>query len=249
VSTIDPTGRPAGGPVGGRTSRDLAARIDDLSRLPDPVPPPLSAMLEAELAQLAQVATRRPIRQLALLVAISLIYGGGLLAMLAMRSDAHELPMGWLVGAGLAWLVGFVVPVYLATVPRAGAVTPRWKLAGLASLIGSLGFIGLGLWLHPSGPSSATLGWEHFTRGFGCLGSGLATALVPIVVGALFLRGALPVGSRWVAAALGAGGGGLVLHLHCRVSDGLHVGLIHGGVVGVAALLAAALVPRATDVR
>ncbi len=125
-------------------------------------------------------------------------------------------------------------------------------VASSYSLIGSIGFIALGLALHPSGPSSLTLGWEHFGRGAGCLGTGVATALVPVVGGAILLRGALPVGSRLIAAALGAGGGslgGLVLHMHCRVTDGLHVGLIHGGVVGVAALLAAALVPRATDVR
>jgi hypothetical protein len=75
---------------------------------------------------------------------------------------------------------------------------------------------------------------------------------VPVIGGTLVLRSALPVGSRWIAAALGAGGGslgGLVLHLHCRVTDAAHVGLIHGGVVAASALLAAALVPRATDVR
>jgi hypothetical protein len=224
--------------------------IDDLSQLPSPTPPPLSHRLEAELAELPAVATRRPMRQLALLVAISLIYGAGMLAMLTMRRDMHELPMGWLVGAGLAWLLGFVVPVYLATVPRAGAVLPRWKFAGVSAIAGALGFISLGLLLHPSGPSSAHLDWAHFGRGAGCLKFGLATALVPIVGGAIFLRGALPVGSRWIAAALGAGGGslgGLMLHLHCPITDGLHIGLMHGG--GVAALLAAALVPRATDLR
>jgi Negative regulator of sigma F len=227
--------------------------LDDLSQLPPPAPPPLSRLLENELADLTPVATRRPLRQLVLLVAVSLIYGAGVLAMLAMRRDLHELPMGWLVGAGLAWLLGFVAPVYLATVPRAEAVMPRWKLAGISAIVGSLGFIGLGLLLHhPAGPSSIELGWEHFGSGYVCLRSGLATALVPIVVGAIFLRGALPVGSRWIAAALGAGGGslgGLMLHLHCPVTDGLHVGLIHGGVVAVAALLAAALVPRATTLR
>jgi hypothetical protein len=36
-----------------------------------------------------------------------------------------------------------------------------------------------------------------------------------------------------------------VLHLHCHVTDAAHVGLIHGGVVVVSALLSAALVPRA----
>jgi hypothetical protein len=221
----------------------------DLPQLPTPVPPPLSQLLEAELAELAPVAPRRPVRQLVLLVTVSLIYGAGVLAMLAMRHDLHELPMGWLVGAGLAWLAGFVVPMYLATVPRPGAVMPRWKLAGGSAVVGALGFIGLGLTLHPDGPS---LGWAHFGRGYGCLELGLATALVPVVVGAIFLRGALPVGSRWIAASLGAGGGslgGLMLHLHCPINDGLHIGLMHGGVVGIAALLAAALVPRATDLR
>jgi hypothetical protein len=183
--------------------------LDDLSRQPPPTPPPLSPMLEAELARLRPVETRRPVRQVVLLVALSLVYGAGVLAMLAMRPDAQELPMGWLVGAGLAWLLGFVVPLYLATVPRPGAVTPRWKLAGVVALIGSVGFIALGLALHPSGPSSVTLGWEHFGRGAGCLGTGVATALVPVVGGAILLRGALPVGSRWIAAALGAGGGSL----------------------------------------
>jgi len=227
--------------------------LDDLPNLPAPAPPPLSQLLEAELAQLTPVSTRRPVRQLALLVAISLIYGVGVLAWLTLRRDLHELPMGWLVSAGLAWLLGFVVPVYLATVPRAGAVMPRWKLAGASAIIGALGFIALGLALHPSAPTSAPpLGWEHFMNGRGCLEFGLATALVPVVVGAIFLRGALPVGSRPIAAALGAGGGslgGLMLHLHCPITDGLHVGVMHGGVVVVAALLAAALVPRATDVR
>lgn len=226
--------------------------IDDLSQLPPPAAPPLSHVLEAELAELTPVATRRPVRQLVLLVAISLCYGAGVLALSALRRDMHELPMGWLIGAGLAWLVGFVVPVYLATVPRAGAVTPRWRLAGLASIVGSLGFIGLGLLLHPSGPTSSQLGWEHFGRGYTCLELGLATALVPIIGGTVLLRGALPVGSHGIAAALGAGGGslgGLGLHLHCPITDGLHVGLMHGGVVAMAALLAVALVPRATGLR
>jgi hypothetical protein len=224
--------------------------LDDLAQLPPPTPPSLSAQLEAELAQLAPVATRRPLRQLVVLVAVSLIYGAGFIAMLAMRPDLHELPMGWLAGVGLLWLAGFVVPLYLATVPRAGAVAPRWRLAGISSVIAAIGFIALGLALHPSGPSSFQLGWAQFGRGHSCLELGLAAALVPVVVGAIFLRGALPVGSRWAAAALGAGGGslgGLMLHLHCSVTDGLHVGLVHGGVVGVAALLAAAVVPRAVE--
>lgn len=228
---------------------DLPA-MPQLPAMPPMAPPPPSALLEAELARLAPVRTRRPVRQLLVLIGISLAYAAALLAMLAMRRDLAELPVAWLVGAGAAWLTGFVAPLYLATVPRAGAVIPRWRLAGIAAAIGTVGFIALGLTIHPSGPSSVHLGWDEFGRGHACLEFGLATALLPVVIGTIFLRGALPVGSRWVAAALGAGGGslgGLILHLHCRVADGLHVGLVHGGVVGVAALLAAALVPRVTD--
>lgn len=224
--------------------------LDELARLPAPVPPSLSAELEAELTHLAPVTTRRPIRQVIVLIAVSLIYGAGFVGMLARRRDFHELPMGWLAGVGVMWLAGFVVPLYLATVPRPGSVAPRWRLAGISSVVAAAGFVGLGLAFHPSGPSSFQSGWAHFGRGHSCLELGLAVALVPVVVGAIFLRGALTVGSRWAAAALGAGGGslgGLILHLHCPVTDGLHVGLVHGGVVGAAALLAAAIVPRAVE--
>jgi hypothetical protein len=226
--------------------------IDDLSKLPPPAPPPLSQALEAELAQLTPVAIRRPIRQLALLVGVSLLYGAGLLVMLTLRRDLDELPMAWLIGAGLAWLIGFVVPVALATVPRTGAMMPRWRFAGIAAAIAAVVMIGLGLLVHPSGGHSAALGWQGVVHGQGCLFNGLEAALVPVVMGTIFLRRALPVGSRWVAAGLGAGGGslgGLVLHLHCPIADGVHVGLIHGGVIAVAALLAAALVPRVTEPR
>jgi hypothetical protein len=228
---------------------DILAR---LAKQGPPVAPPLSAAIEAELGGLAPVAPRRPLRQLAMLVGSSLIYGVGLLAALTMRRDMSELPASWIVIAGAAWLVGFAVPSYLALVPRAGGMTPRWHWAAASSIVTSVGFVALGLLVHPSGERSVHYGTEHFARGHTCLEIGLATALVPVVVGALFLRGALPVGSRWIAAALGAGGGclgGLVLHLHCHVTDGLHVGLIHGGVVVLAALLSAALAPRATDRR
>src|SRR6185436_1580808 len=150
----------------------------------------------------------------------------------------------------IAWLLGFAVPCYLALVPKRGSMMPRRRLAAASAIVTSILFVALGLLVHPSGPTSLHYGAERFTHGHGCLELGLATALVPVVVGAVFLRGALPVGSRWIAAALGAGGGclgGLVLHMHCHIADGLHIGLIHGGVVLVAAALSALLVPRATD--
>lgn len=223
-------------------------RLDELA-LTRRAPPSLSPSLEAELGALAPVRTRRPLRELAILAVVSLVYASGLVIVLAVRDDLAELPVGWLVIAGLAWLLGFLVPCYLALVPRRGAVVPRWQPAAIAVVVASIGFVLVGLAIHPMGPSSVSYGWDRFGRGHTCLEIGLATALVPVVIGAIFLRGALPVGSRWIAAALGAGGGGLgglVLHLHCHVADGLHVGLVHGGVVIVAALLSAAIVPRAS---
>jgi len=227
--------------------------LDNLPSMPLPTPPALSPELEGELGKLAPVKTRRPLHQLAILTAVSLIYGASLLFFLTMRDDMEDLPMYWLAAVAVGWLFGFLVPCYLALVPRKGTMTPRLRLAAVAVVVASILFVTLGLIVHPMSPTlSQNYGWERFGRGHTCLEIGLASALVPVVVGAIFLRGALPVGSRWVAAALGAGGGcmgGLVLHLHCNVADGAHVGLIHGGVVVLSALLSAAIVPRATDPR
>lgn len=228
----------------------MSELLDQLANAPPPTPGSIAADLEAELKNLVPVKPRTPARQIATLVGISLVYGAGLLAAITMRRDMTELPTAWLVGAGTAWLLGFVVPCYLALVPKPGSMMTRWPIAAVSACIASVAFITLGLLVHPSGPTSLHYGWEHFGRGHWCLELGLATAFVPVVVGAIFLRGALPVGSRWIAASLGAGGGclgGLLLHLHCRIADGPHIGVIHGGVVLVAALLSALLVPRATD--
>lgn len=215
-----------------------------------PPPPPIGAALEAELAALRPVRTRQPLRDFAKVALLSLIYGAALLGLLALRRDMHGIPMWWLVSNGAAWFFGFVVMAYLAIVPRRGAVMPRWRLVGIAAVLVSLGFVGAGLMMDPMTPESRTLGLDRLHHGHACLEIGLATALVPIVLGALVLRGAVPVGSRWTAAGLGAAGGslgGLVLHLHCPIADGWHLGLVHGGVVVLSALLAAALVPRVAE--
>ena len=228
------------------------SELDDLSSQPPPVPPPLGDALERELAGVKPVATRHPLRQLAVLVGVSLVYGAGLVWILTMRDDMHELPMGWLAAVGVAWLFGFLVPSYLALTPARGGMLPRWRPAAIVAALAAVVFVTLGLVMPRSGPSSDHYGTEHFVQGHTCLEIGLLGAIVPVVLGALFLRGALPIGSRWIAAALGAGGGclgGLVLHFHCDVADGLHVGVVHGGVVVVSALLSAAIVPRVTEVR
>jgi len=221
-----------------------------LRELPLPTPPPIGGELAAELDRMAPAEPRRPWIDFARVFAVSLVYGAALLAYFTLRRDLHGLPRSWVIGYGLAWLVGFSALSWAALVPPRGGVMPRWRAAGIGAVLASVVFVIAGLVFHESGPGSVHLGLAHVARGYRCLELGVASALVPVVLGALFLRGALPVGARWAAAGLGAAGGslgGLVLHLHCPIADGWHVGLIHGGVVGISAILAAALAPRAME--
>ncbi|MGE0872098.1 MAG: NrsF family protein [Kofleriaceae bacterium] len=226
--------------------------VDQLAATPAQPPPAMSSALEHELAALTPVTTRRPVRQLVLLVIVSLAYAAGVVALLALRRDLSELPISWLVGAALAWLLGFVLPAYVAIVPDLGSMIPRRQLAIAASVTASIALISLGLLIHPSGPSSVQLPAAKLAHGHGCLELGIVSAIVPAVLGAVLLRRTIPHGARWIAAALGAASGslgGLVLHLHCHITDPLHVGVIHGGVVLVGAALSALVVPRCIDVR
>ena len=210
-----------------------------------PEGPPLSAALEAALEGLAPRRPRRPRVQALAATAISLGYAGLTLAAVALRHDLAALPRTWLLLYLGAWLAGFALPLWLALVPRPGQVMPRWRPAGLVAAASAAGFVVAGLALARRAPASLHAGLDH---AHGCLSIGLVTAVAPVVAGTLLLRGAAPVGSRRTAAALGASGGalgGLVLHLHCAIADRLHVGLVHGGLVALAALLAAATVPRA----
>lgn len=216
-----------------------------------PPPPPLGAALEGELGRLAPVRPRRPVRDAAIIMATGLGFAGAMLAMMKVRRDLLELPLSWLILMALAWLLGFVVPAWLVVVPPRGQVIARWRAAAVAGAISAVLFVVCGFVIQPSGPSSFP-SLQSPLHSYGCLEIGLIASLVPILLSAIAVRGAFPVGSRWAAAALGAAGGalgGLMLHFHCPVTDPIHVGVMHGGVVIAAALLSALLAPRATDAR
>ncbi len=211
------------------------------------LPPPPGDLLERELAGLRPVATRRPARQLAILVAASLLPAAGLLWLLTVRRDLEVLPRAWFILYGLGWALGFVGLAGLALLPRRGQVAPAWRLTGAAAAVAGAGFVLAGLLLaRGEPPLSAEVGGgaDLWRFGRGCLASGIFAALVPGALGLFFLRRAVPVGPAWVGAALGAAGGalgGLVLHLHCPITHPHHVGVIHGGAVVVCALLGALL--------
>jgi hypothetical protein len=235
-----------------QSERQLERALDHLG---DPgEAPALGDVLEAELGTLTSVPRRSRRGGFALLGAISILYGVGTLFVVDLRPDLHHLPRLWLALYSLAWLTSFAGIAYLAVVPARGQVAPNWRYAGMASVIAGASFVASGLLFDRHVPGQSVISEPtvdgFLGRGFGCLSMGVLTALVPVFVGALLLRGRLPVGARLAGAGLGAAGGslgGLVLHLHCRVADGLHLGLIHGGVVVLGAIVGALLLPRTSN--
>lgn len=231
--------------IDGRLERSLSA----LAAAPIEAPP-MSEDLARELEALAPARTRSPRRQLALVVGLSLLYGGVILALLGLRSDVEQMPGMWLVGGGTLWLVSFGAITWMVVVPPREQVMPRWRWAAALAALAAVLFVAGGL-LRPEAAVQATAAHDlslasWFDRGQRCLRWGLTVALVPVVLSALVVRGAVPVGSRWTAAAIGAAGGslgGLVLHLHCHVGERFHIGLAHGGVIVVAAAIAALVAP------
>jgi hypothetical protein len=212
--------------------------------------PALHPDLERELASLEPVRARRPLEQLLVFAAVSLAVAGGLLAILHLRRELELLPRGWLIVYCTGWLLAFLGLGAVALLPAPGNVAPRWRAAGIAAVGVGAAFVLGGLLFARSAPESAqspATAEGVWTMGHACLRWGLITAITPVTLGALFLRGAAPVGARWVGWALGASGGalgGLMLHLHCPIADHLHLGLIHGGVVVLGGGLAALLVDR-----
>ncbi len=212
--------------------------------------PPMSEELAREIEGLAPARTRSPRRQLGLVVGLSLLYGAVALALLGMRHDLEQLPLMWLVGGGTLWLASFGAITWLVVVPPREQVMPRWRWAAALSVLAAVLFIAGGLLLpetavHAGSTHDASLA-SWFDRGNRCLRWGLTVAVVPVVLTALVVRGAVPVGSRWTAAAIGAAGGslgGLVLHMHCPITERFHIGLAHGGVIVAAAAFTALFAP------
>jgi uncharacterized membrane protein YqjE len=212
--------------------------------------PPMSEDLARELEGLTPARTRSPRRQLGMVVGLSLLYGGVILALLGLRHDAEHLPRMWLVGGGTLWLASFGAITWMVVVPPRDQVMPRWRWAAALAAVAAVVFVAGGI-LRPEHGVQAGAGYDlslvsWLDRGQRCLRWGLTVAVVPVVLSALVVRGAVPVGSRWTAAAIGAAGGslgGLVLHLHCGVAERFHIGLAHGGVIVLAAAIAALVAP------
>lgn len=225
---------------------------DALAHLGSPCDPPeLCADMESALADLQPVRTRRRGSDFALIGGVCVLYGATMLLFMDLRPDLDNLPRGWFVVYALAWLVSFVAIAYLALVPREGHVLSNSRRAGMAAVVASFAFVLGGLLFDRQAPGHSTISDPSMDavidQGLGCLSVGSISALLPVLLGALLLRNRLPVGAQWAGAGLGAAGGslgGLLLHLHCSVADAIHLGVVHGGVVTLGAILGAVLLPR-----
>lgn len=234
----------------GELGRALAQLSDDGADT-RPTPPPPSAELLAEVESSEPTTMRSPRFELGRLLCASLIYFSLLFVVLSVRRDFASLPKLWLALYLGAWTVAFVGVAFVAIVPRSSEVMPRWRHAGALGAAAAAIFMIAGLTLARTVPGLSTtyeataanvVGYGHY-----CLRMGLITALVPLVAGAIALRGVLPVGGRAAALGLGAASGclgGLLLQVHCPITEPTHLGLVHGGVVLVAAATAALILPR-----
>ncbi|MEO6772624.1 MAG: NrsF family protein [Kofleriaceae bacterium] len=207
-------------------------------------PPPMSRALEHELARLAPVPLRRPWRRFAIVLAVSIGWAAAVVLALPHRRDLGTLPLfPWLASTVLRGL-GFVAALAIALVPPPGSMFHRRQAAAIGAIGAATAAIALGFAVHPSSAASVELGWTGLSHGAGCLVLGLVIAVVPVAACAIAVRRAVPVGTRWIFAAIGAAAGclaGAALQFICPIGDAPHVGLIHGAVVGVAAALCAAI--------
>lgn len=217
-------------------------------------PPGLCSELEAKLDGLQPVRTRSRGFAFGLIGGVSLLYCAAMVLFMDLRPDFDGLPRNWFILYTVAWLLSFVAIAYFALVPRAGQVAPNWRTAGIAAVVASFAFVIGGLLFGRAAPAVSAEGAEsaagNLDNGLACLSVGSVSALLPILLGALLLRGRLPVGSQWAGAGLGAAGGslgGLLLHLHCEFADPIHLGLAHGGVVVLGAIIGAVLLPRTSS--
>jgi len=220
------------------------------TRAKDPSPPAIGAQLASAIDHLSAVSPRRPKAQYAMYIGASSAMFALFIFFLRWRVDLADLPLGWVVAFAAAWFLGFASLGFFALVPKTGAVMSRLRPLSALTLTAAAGFILGGLFFAEQAPTSSTYAPSvravlgHSTW---CLSVGSATALGPIGLLLLFMRGSAPVGSRRTGAAIGAAGGcfsGFFLHFHCHIAEANHVGLIHGGLIGIAAVLGAVFLPR-----
>jgi len=213
-----------------------------------PEPPPPSAKLLDAVTGMKPARTRSPWRSLAILLVVLAVYSSlPLLFIFRTRPDLPDLPRAWFLGVGLAWLLGLILPLMAALLPRRRQVLPDGVLALLvaAGAVTALLAVSL-LFPAPDSPHAS-----HVPGLLGhCLHLSLALAVVPLAASLMIIRRLAPVGSWRFGAAVGAAGGalsGTLLHVLCSVTSRWHVAAAHVGAVVLCAAFGALIASRLLD--
>ena len=213
---------------------------------PELAAPPMSAALAAAVKNPKPVPLRRPLRDLGVFLALSLPMLVVMVAVMGIRRDLTQLSPMWVGSIALLWFTSFAASSYLGFVPAKGHVLPRTRTIYEVVAVASMVLISIGLFAFQSATSetftySATAA-NVVSHGATCSIIGVTAGIVPGLVALFLMRRFVPVGRLSVGLSLGAAGGslsGLILHLHCPVTERFHVGLIHGGCLVLSALFVA----------
>jgi|GEM_PF-4805361 len=207
------------------------------------IPAP-SAQLQAALAKMGPVRTRRPLVTVAVLLSVAVAWAGLGLGVTHLRPDFAAMPALWLASLAAVWLLAFVAPFWWLAMPPRASVLPAVHRAVVPAVVGALLLGGL--------LAATQLGWPEGTEvprerlvglGISCFTFGTLIAVIPLVVAAFVLRRLLPVGAARAGAVCGLGAGALgavLLELHCA-AGGMHPLYSHGACILVGAALGAAL--------
>jgi negative regulator of sigma F NrsF-like protein len=213
-----------------------------------PAPPPSPTLLAA-VSRTTPVTTRRPGRTFAGIALISIACVVSLLVWsLGLRRDLGSIPLIPVFLYGAACLASFGAHLATAVLPSAGEVLPAAHRSVrlsffLATITVPLGIL-LGVRAHPGTHPTVGQLAGFWTHALPCLLNGFTIAAVPALLAIIALRRVIPRGSWRVALPVGGAAGvlaGLALELHCPRFDLVHVGLAHGSVMVIPALLLAIL--------
>jgi hypothetical protein len=228
----------------------LDGPLRPLFALGQPEAPGPSERLLAEMGAIKPVSTRVPWRMLVLVAVAACVYPLYAFAVYPLRVDLHALPPAWVVGVGLLWLAGFVVPLVITFLPSSGQVLPNSARAGRAAFLAASTLILMGLFFTVDAPGETVLPkttWAgFFPLWWHCVSFGLKITIPTLILAAFGLRRIAIVKPWRLGAAVGAASGaaaGLTLHGLCPYGGAAHVGLAHGGGVAIGAIIGGLWLP------
>lgn len=202
-------------------TRDGAARM---------APPPPGPALQAALATMRPVTTRRPWRAFAGLIGFAgLCFAAALLACGA-RPDLHELPWAWVALGALLWGCAGLATAGAALLPAHGEVLPA---AGRAWRAGPIAAGLVTLFALAGGTETGARDPARFVElAVECLLFSTRFSVPFALVGGLVLWRSRPSGYWLLVGALGTSGAalaGLCLHFLCPGDDPAHLLASHAG--------------------